>query len=102
MSNASLPSDALKAAALWFVQLTSGETTAEERAAWQAWRQQNPAHEYAWEQIEKVTRRFSSSGISAEIGLATLERPASAKRRKGLPHMAMVRTLGGAEAQLRI
>lgn len=95
MTNDSLQTDALKAAALWFVQLTSGDATDEERAAWHAWRQQNPAHEYAWQQVEKVTRKFSSPGMSAEIGLATLERPASPGRRKVLQHIATVVALGG-------
>ena len=95
MTDDSLQTDALKAAALWFVQLTSGDATDEERAAWHAWRQQNPAHEYAWQQVEKVTRKFSSPGMSAEIGLATLERPASPGRRKVLQHIATVVALGG-------
>ncbi len=95
MNNDTLHTDALNAAAQWFVQLTSGDTTDEDRAAWHAWRQQNSAHEYAWQQIENVTRKFSSPGMSAEIGLATLERPASPGRRKVLRHMAMVFALGG-------
>ncbi|MGM8228307.1 FecR domain-containing protein [Cellvibrio sp. ARAG 10.3] len=95
MTDDSLQTEALKAAALWFVQLTSGDATDEERAAWHAWRQQNPAHEYAWQQVEKVTRKFSSPGMSAEIGLATLERPASPGRRKLLQHIATAVALGG-------
>ena len=95
MNNDTLHNDALKAAAQWFVQLTSGDTTDEDRAAWHAWRQQSPTHEYAWQQIENVTRKFSAPGMSAEIGLATLERPASPGRRKVLQHMATVFALGG-------
>ena len=56
MNNDTFHNDALKAAAQWFVQLTSGDTTDEDRAAWHAWRQQSPTHEYAWQQIENVTR----------------------------------------------
>lgn len=95
MSNDSLHAEALKAAALWFVQLSSGEATAEQRAEWQTWHQQNPAHEYAWQQIEKVTRKFSIPGISAGIGLATLERPAPLSRRKSLQHREAIFALAG-------
>jgi transmembrane sensor len=91
-----LHTDALKTASLWFVQLTSGEVTDADRLAWQAWRQQDPANEYAWQQVEKVTRKFSVPGISPAVGLATLERPNSPARRRALQQLAVIFAVGGA------
>src|SRR5690554_340161 len=87
--------DALKAASVWFVRLTSENVTNSEREQWLAWRQADPTHEYAWQQIEKVTQKFNASGVSAELGMAALDRPACPTRRRAVQQVVSIVALGG-------
>lgn len=48
----------LQQAAEWFAMLHAGEFDTEERAAWQAWLEQDNAHRLAWQQVENVMRKF--------------------------------------------
>jgi len=50
--------DALEQAADWFALLRSGEASAADRAAWQAWCDTSDAHRSAWSQVEDIGRRF--------------------------------------------
>lgn len=87
--------DALQAASVWFVRLTSETVTDSERDQWLAWRQADPAHEYAWQQIEKVTQKFTTPGVSAELGMAALDRPACPTRRRAVQQVVSLIAVGG-------
>ncbi|WP_235938892.1 FecR domain-containing protein [Schauerella aestuarii] len=50
--------DALEQAADWFALLRSGEASAADRAAWQAWCNASEANRSAWAQVENIGRRF--------------------------------------------
>ncbi len=91
-----LKSEALDAASHWFVRQTSGHFSEADRSAWLSWREQDPANEYAWQQVEKVISRIAITGLSPAVGLATLDRPAPAGRRRALQQLAMLFALGGA------
>lgn len=84
----------LSAATDWYVQLTSGNATDADIDRWNTWRQADRQHEMAWQNIEKVTQRFSS--VPAHIGLAALSEPASAGRRRVLRQLAVMLAVGGA------
>lgn len=90
-----LQPEALEAASRWFVRLSAGDVSARERAAWQNWRGADTANEYAWQQVEQVTRKFEAADISPALGLNVLTSPASPSRRKALQHIALLCVLGG-------
>ncbi|AMD47176.1 FecR family protein [Bordetella holmesii] len=60
----------LEQAAEWFALLRSGEATAAERAAWQAWHDACEAHTRAWAQVESVGRLFLPIRQSEASGVA--------------------------------
>ncbi|MCB4811529.1 FecR domain-containing protein [Methylovorus menthalis] len=55
----------LQQAAEWFAMLHAGEFDTEERAALQAWLEQDNAHRLAWQQVENVMRKFQHMGDDA-------------------------------------
>lgn len=85
----------LEAAARWFVRVSAGDMNEHERICWQNWRAADAAHEYAWQQIEQVTRKFESPALSSSLQLELLNRPTSPARRKALQHIALLCVLGG-------
>lgn len=64
-------------AADWLVQLHSGQTTPDERQAFEHWRTRSPAHAAAWQRAERVLRTFEHlpSG-TARSTLKQLQKPA--------------------------
>jgi transmembrane sensor len=84
-------SNALHAAAEWFVQLTSGEATAQDREAWQAWVNADAEHKQAWQRIEGVTSQFK--GLDPKTSIAVLNRP-SANSSTSNERRQAVKTLG--------
>lgn len=52
---------ALAEAAEWFAEWQAGEMPATERQRWQAWRDANDTHRWAWQQVEGVSRRFTDN-----------------------------------------
>lgn len=90
-----LQAQALETAARWFVRVSAGDMNEHERISWQNWRAADASHEYAWQQIEQVTRKFDSSALSPALGLNVLNRPASPARRKALRYIALLCVIGG-------
>lgn len=96
-TTSSIPSPSVEIqqqAAEWFAVLTSGTTTEHERAEWQRWRAQNPAHEQAWQQIEAVTQKFSSAGFSSALGMKILGQPVSRSRRNTIKQLMALIAVG--------
>lgn len=67
-------------AAEWFVLLQSGEATAADRRACDAWRARAPAHESAWQRALQVSQRAAS--VPPALGSPTLRRPQRAPNRR--------------------
>lgn len=88
-----IDSHALDGAVDWFLRLTSGTATEADHQQWQAWRQENPEHERAWQRTEALTRRFEAlpKGV-----LPVLGQPQSPARRRALGKLIVLAAAGGA------
>lgn len=63
---ASLPDHrTLQQAADWFARVTDEDATESEKAAWQAWLNQNAEHERAWQYVSRVGQRFQQARVYA-------------------------------------
>lgn len=69
--------DAARAAARWLTLMESGGDEFDS-AALQRWRDSHAHHEAAWQKAQQLRQRFV--GIPASLGMATLDRPALARR----------------------
>lgn len=63
---------ALHDATNWYVQLTSGSATEQDRRAWKEWLNADPANKLAWQQVEEVTNCFM--GLNTKTSMAVLNR----------------------------
>ncbi|KKK74575.1 hypothetical protein LCGC14_2882390, partial [marine sediment metagenome] len=75
MTDQHITNEALYAATDWFVKLTSGDETEQDKRNWQAWINDDPTHELAWQKIEAVTRQFS--GLDSQASSVVLNRKQS-------------------------
>lgn len=66
-----------RAAARWLAMIESGEEGVD-HAALQRWRDSNAEHETAWQKAQLLRQRFA--GVPPSLGMATLDRPALARR----------------------
>lgn len=85
------PTPAMRAASEWYARLASGENTEETRQAWRDWLESDPAHRQAWQRLEKVTQHFGQ--VPRDVGMATLQLPPSAGRRRVIKHLALFLTV---------
>lgn len=69
-------------AARWLVRLGSPRVTDKDVQACERWRAAKLEHEQAWQRAQQVNERFGL--IPAQLGLATLNRPALQERRAAL------------------
>ncbi|MGN8342591.1 FecR family protein [Pseudomonas sp. SMV71] len=69
--------DTARAAARWLILMESGGDEFDP-AALQHWRDSHAHHEAAWQKAQQLRQRFV--GIPASLGMATLDRPALARR----------------------
>lgn len=67
----------MQAAAAWYVTLSSGEATNQQKQAWQDWLTAHPEHAQAWQKLESVTNQFSA--IDSASAMAVLSQPATIK-----------------------
>ncbi|MFY4260115.1 FecR domain-containing protein [Achromobacter xylosoxidans] len=80
---AGIPEPILAQGLEWLVVMWSGEATADERAAWQRWRNAHPDHERAWQQVQRLDARLL--GVSPEASARALASSGrQAGRRKAL------------------
>lgn len=93
MPNNSLSNEqaVLQASIAWYAQLSSGEASDADYAAWQAWRDQSTVHEAAWQRVESVTGKFER--VPARLGMATLQK--NMQRRKTLKQLAVLLAVSG-------
>ena len=86
--------DIMLQAAEWFALLRSGEATAQDRAAWQAWIDSHQQHHDAWQYVEAISRRFEPvrAPDNAQAAVKTLQsvRGTSLKRRTALNGLAVM------------
>ncbi|MCB5184768.1 FecR domain-containing protein [Methylobacillus gramineus] len=87
MSHQQKPTQAMVKASIWYARLASGEASESEIADWRAWAASDPQNLQAWQKLERVTKQFDQ--VPQEIGLATLQLPPSADRRRIIKHLAL-------------
>jgi len=80
----------LREAAQWLVRLNSGRADASDRAACDAWRHADPAHEQAWQRAERLSQKFGA--VPAALGLPVLARQARSNRRAAMRTLALLTT----------
>jgi len=76
----------LRQAARWYVQLGAEDRTAQDQAAWQAWRDSDPRHADAWQQVETLQNRLRP--LPKQVGHLLMQQPRS--RRRVLNGLALV------------
>lgn len=79
---APLDRNVAREAARWLMRLGSGQATSADIRACDQWRADNSEHERAWQRAQALSRAFEL--IPAEVGMATLGRPATQSRRAAL------------------
>ncbi|MCU1723257.1 FecR domain-containing protein [Pseudomonas sp. 5P_5.1_Bac1] len=62
--------EAIRDAARWYVQLSSGSTSAEQQAQWQRWHDSDPLHQLAWQRMQAVSSDFA--GLPRRLASSTL------------------------------
>jgi len=72
-------------AAAWHILLQAEDASAEDRAACAAWRQENPAHELAWQRMQTLWARFDTplpgtAHAALDAALAVPPRPPRRRR----------------------
>jgi transmembrane sensor len=90
---------ALHDATNWYVQLTSGSATEQDRQAWKEWLNADPANKLAWQQVEEVTNCFM--GLNTKTSMAVLNRryvatPAINGRRQFVKNLGLLLAVSSA------
>lgn len=89
---------AMKAAADWYVRLTSGNASQADHQAWRQWQGERSENADAWQRVEAVTGKFGS--IPPAIGMAALNHasagPHSSGRRRALKQLGLLIAAGAA------
>lgn len=80
----------LREAAQWLVRLHSGSADAGDRAACDAWRQADPAHERAWQRAERLSQKLGA--VPPALGLPVLARQVRSNRRAAMRTLALLAT----------
>lgn len=78
----------------WLVELQAGTESESLRHAWENWRQEDPEHERAWQQIESVNERLK--GLPGSLSLAVLAGPKKSGRRRALKLLGVIAAAGAA------
>lgn len=89
-----LDPDIVHEAAVWLMQLHSGEITETERDVWLQWRHRSEVHECAWQRAERLMQ--TTGGIPAVIGTRTFERMGRGSRRHALKLLSAAMLAGPA------
>ena len=93
---------ALGEAAEWFSEWQAGEMPPAKRQRWQAWREANDTHRWAWQQVESVSRRFDHLGdderqaADSVISIARQQRRGRRHLFGGLASLAFIAALTAA------
>ncbi|HSW04723.1 FecR domain-containing protein [Aquabacterium sp.] len=99
------PADAWREALEWQVVLWSGEVTAEERQAFERWRAAHPAHQQAWQRVQRQGRQLHVAPDRVARAVLRPPRPAPAPARRsvlrGLGLLAAAGIVAGAVAEKR-
>lgn len=86
--------DIMLQAAEWFALLRSGDATAQDRTAWQAWLNDNQQHRDAWQYVDVISRRFepvrTPDNAQAAVNTLQMVRGTSLKRRTALNGLAIM------------
>jgi transmembrane sensor len=77
----------LAEAADWMMQLHAGNVTAEQRLAWERWRQTSGEHAQAWQRAEVLMHKFGS--VPSALGMPALH-ASQRSRRKAVSRLAML------------
>jgi len=93
VSQAELDELHLEAAADWFVSL-SEEGGAEARRRWQAWHDAAPAHQQAWEKVERLQSLLAGAPLQAAHVLRQPVRPAQPRKPERKSRRQMMACMG--------
>ena len=93
LSQAELDELHLEAAADWFVSL-SEEGGAEVRRRWQAWHDAAPAHQQAWEKVERLQSLLAGAPLQAAHVLRQPVRPAQPRKPERKSRRQMMACMG--------
>lgn len=89
-SPSSAQREAIRAAARWYAQLSSGTASDDQQAQWQRWYDSNPLHQQAWQRMQAVSNTLGH--LPRQLASSTLL-GAGRARRQVLYGLAML--LGG-------
>ena len=94
-----IPAAAARQAVQWFVDLQAGDASSKRREEWQRWRQADPAHERAWQRIERVSGKLrdSASPLASAVAQAKLAAEGSTGRRRAVKTLVIL-VFGGGQA----
>ncbi|EGP43468.1 FecR family protein 13 [Achromobacter insuavis AXX-A] len=89
-----LPAHVAEQASRWYVLLTSGADTVQDRLAWERWRQADPDHERAWAHLMRVDGRMRELGGSPAYQALTVDRR-NGRRRALIAMLGLATCTGG-------
>jgi len=87
---ATLEPAVLREAAQWLVRLHSGEANAADHAAFEGWRNADPAHQQAWQRAERLSQKFGA--VPPQLGVPILARQQGQNRRAAMRTLAVLGT----------
>ncbi|MBE0462992.1 MAG: FecR domain-containing protein [Halomonadaceae bacterium] len=99
IDNQAARKDTLRSAARWDALLRSEDVTEQEKQAHDAWLKADPAHTYAWQQVEKLRRQLQSVPGTASLNTLQLKQYQGHSRRAVLRSFALL-AAGGAIGSL--
>lgn len=94
---ADIPPEVARQAVTWLVELQAAGPASNIGQAIQRWRDQDPAHERAWQRIESVNARLGNlaSPFASSLAQAALTQPASRGRRQAIKLLTVALLTGG-------
>ncbi|CAM3931652.1 Protein FecR [Pseudomonas reidholzensis] len=85
---------ALEEAAEWLMNMSAGEVSQAQQAAWLSWRNSSVEHERAWQRAELLMGKLA--GLPPTLSMSALDRPAEPGRRALISRLALLLALGPA------
>lgn len=70
--------DVIRSAARWLALLESGQASEQDHARLRQWREQDAAHEQAWQKAQHLRQRFAA--LPSGLAMAALDRPGATRR----------------------
>ena len=94
MNPSPLSLEAAEQAMHWQLELQAPDVTEQTRADWQRWREQDPAHELAWQHSQRFLQRMQDVRAPAHQALARATLLPAMSRRRVIKHLAVLLAAG--------